>query len=74
MWRGDSTKAPDGISRERVMDWGALYGQQEGLVAPEDEDCLGCGRIVMPGMTSLGESGREPPMVVGAEQRVKRAG
>ena len=27
-----------------------------------------------PGMTSLGESSCDPPMVVGAEQRVKRAG
>ena len=27
-----------------------------------------------PGMTPLGESGCDPPMVVGAEQRVKRAG
>ena len=27
-----------------------------------------------PGVTPLGEPGREPPMVVGAEERVRRVG
>ena len=74
VWRGDSTKAPDSMGRESIVGRGAVYGQQEGFVAPEVEDPPGRGRTVAPGVTSLGESGREPPMVVGAEQRVKRAG
>ena len=56
------------------MGRGAVNGQEEGLVAPEDEDPQDRGRTVAPGMTPLGESGRDPLMVVGAEQRVKQAG
>ena len=67
MWQGDGPKAPDGIGRESIVGRGAVYGQQEGLVAPEDEDPRGCGRTMVPGVTPLGELGREPPMVVGAE-------
>ena len=55
------------------MDRGAIHSLQEGLVAPEDEGTPGGGRAVAPGTAPLGESSREPPMVVGAEERVKRA-
>ena len=67
MWWGDGSKAPDGIGRESIVGQGAVYSQQEGLVAPEDEDPPGCGHTAAPGVTSLGEPGCEPPMVVGAE-------
>ena len=40
----------------------------------EDEDSPGSGRTVAPGVTPLGEPGRELPMVVGAEERVEWAG
>ena len=52
---------------------GAIHGQQEGLLAPEDEGSLGSGRTMAPGMTPLGEPGREPPIVGGMEQRVEWA-
>ena len=51
------------------MGRGAVNGKEEGLAAPEDEDPPDRGRTVAPGMTPLGESGRDPPMVVGTEQR-----
>ena len=72
--RGDGPKTPDGVGGEGVVDRGAIHGQEEGLVAPEDEDSPGSGRAVAPDMTPLGEPGREPPMVVGAKERVERAG
>ena len=55
------------------MGWGAIHSQHEGLVAPEDEGTPSSGRAVAPGTAPLGEPGCKPPMVVGAEEWVKRA-
>ena len=56
------------------MGRGAVHSQQEGLAAPEDEGTPGSGRAVAPSTTSLGETGCEPPMVVGWKERVEWAG
>ena len=56
------------------MGRGAVHSQQEVLVAPEDQGTPGSGRALAPGTAPLGEPGREPTMVVGAEERVKWAG
>ena len=56
------------------MGRGAVHGQQEGLVAPEDEGTPGSGCAVAPGTAPLGESGCNPQLVVGTEDRVKWAG
>ena len=65
--RGDGPKASNGIGKEGLVGRGAIHGQHEGFVAPEDEDAPGSGRTMSPGVTPLGEPGRQPPMVVGAE-------
>ena len=56
------------------MGRGAVYGQQKGLIAPEDEGTPGIGRAVAPGTAPLGESGCKRSMVVGTKERVKWAG
>ena len=70
---GDGPNTPDSVGGEGVVDRGAVHGQQEGLITPEDEDSPGSGRAVALGMTPLGEPGREPPKVVGAKLQVERA-
>ena len=54
--------------------WAIHYsGDRRGPTLLEDEDSPGSGRTVASGATPLRESGREPPMVVGAKERVERA-
>ena len=72
--RGNGPETSDSVGGDGVVCRGAVHSQQEGLVAPEDEGSLGRVRAVAPGVTPLGEPGREPPLVVGAEERVERAG
>ena len=74
MWRGDGAKASNGVGTEGLVGRGAIYRHQERFVAPEDEDSPGSGRAMAPGVPPPGEPGREPPMVVGAEERVEWAG
>ena len=71
--RGDGPEKPDSVGGDGAVGRGAIHGQQEGLVAPEHEGSPGSGRAVAPGTTPLGEPGREPPMVVGAKERVEWA-
>ena len=66
--RGDGPETSDGVRGDGAVGRGAIHGQQEGLVAPDDEGSQGSGRTVAPGTTPLGELGREPPMVVGAKE------
>ena len=72
--RGDGSETADSVGGDGVVGWGAFYSQHEGLVAPKDEGTPSSGRTVAPGTTPLGELGCKPPMVVGTEERVKRAG
>ena len=74
MRRGNGPETADSVGGDGVVGRGAIYSQQEGLVAPEDEGTPGSGCAVAPGTTPLGEPGCEPPMVVGAEELVKWAG
>ena len=53
--RGDGPETPDGVGGDGAVGWGAIHGQQEGLVAPQDEGPPGSGRAVAPGMAPLGE-------------------
>ena len=71
--RGDGPETPNGVGGDGAVGRGAIHGQQEGLIAPKDEGSLGSGRAVVPGTTPLGEPGHEPPMVVGAKERVEGA-
>ena len=74
MRRGYGPETADGVSGNGVVGRGAVYSQREGFVTPEDEGTQGCGRAVAPGTAPLGEPGCKPPMVLGAEERVERAG
>ena len=71
--RGDGSETADSVGGDGVVGQGAFHSQHEGLVAPKDEGTPSSGRAVAPGTAPLGEPGRKPPMVVGAEERVKRA-
>ena len=73
---GDGSETTDSVGGDGVVGRGAIHSQHEWLVAPKDEGApstLVLGRTVAPGTAPLGESGRKPPMVVGADERVKRA-
>ena len=74
MRRGNGPETADSVGGDGVVGRGAVHSQHEGLVAPEDEGTPGSGRAVAPSTAPLGGPGCEPPMVVGAEERVKRAG
>ena len=65
---------PETADRVGGVGRGAFHSQQEGFVTPEDEGTPSSGRAVAPGTAPLGESGCKPPMVVGTEERVERAG
>ena len=70
---GDGSETTDSVGGDGVVGRGAIHGQHERLVAPKDEGAPSSGRTVAPGTAPLGESGRKPPMVVGEDERVKRA-
>ena len=70
---GDGSETADSVGGDGVVGRGAIHSQHEGLVAPKDEGAPSSGRTMAPGTAPLGEPGRKPPMVVGAEERVKRA-
>ena len=72
--RGNGPQTVDRVGGDGVVGRGAVYRQQEGLVAPEDEGAPGSGRAVAPGTAPLGESGCKPPMVVGTDEWVEWAG
>ena len=72
--QGKGPETPHSVGGDGVVGRGAVHSQQEGLVAPEDEGSPGRGRAVAPCATPLGEPGRDPPMVVGAKDRVEWAG
>ena len=74
MRRGNDPETSDSVGRDGAVGRGAIHSQQEGLVAPEDEGSPGRGRAVAPRTTPLRKPGREPPMVVGAKERVEWAG
>ena len=72
--RGNGPERSDGVSGDGVVGRGAVHSQQEGFVAPKDKGSPGSGSAVAPGVTPPGEPSREPPMVVGAKERVEWAG
>ena len=71
--RGDGSETTDSVGGDGVVGRGAIHSQHERLVPPKDKGAPSSGRTVAPGTAPLGESGRKPPMVVGADERVKRA-
>ena len=70
VWRGDGSETTNSVGCDGVVGRGAIHSQYERLVPPKDEGAPSSGRTVAPGMAPLRESGRKPPMVVGADERV----
>ena len=61
------------VGGDGVVGRAAVYSQQEGLVASQEEGTPSSGRAVAPGTAPMGESCCKPPMVVGTEERVEWA-
>ena len=74
MRRENGPETSDSVGGDGAVRRGAVHSQQVGLVAQQEEGSPSCGCAVAPRTTPLGEPGREPPMVVGAKERVEWAG